>query len=126
MPARDPLEASRRSLQARALLKADGTLTGPSLTEGGVEVMRGDRVIATATYYDGPPPGTPGTVEVVHTATGAVEIDFATSGRLRAGLAEALGRYLQLDYVDVAGQAPGPRSEAHTSEHESLTHNKYA
>ncbi|MCO6728866.1 hypothetical protein, partial [Streptomyces sp. CHA16] len=69
MPARDPLEASRRSLQARALLKADGTLTGPSLKEGGVEVMRGDRVIATATSYDGPPSGTPGTVEVVDTAT---------------------------------------------------------
>src|SRR3546814_6478872 len=69
MPARDPLEASRRSLQARALLKADGTLTGPSLTEGGVEVMRGDRVIATATSYEGPQPGTPGTVEGGDTRT---------------------------------------------------------
>jgi hypothetical protein len=112
MPARDPLEASRRSLQARALLKADGTLTGPSLKEGGVEVMRGDRVIATATSYDGPPPGTPGTVEVVDTATGAVEIDFATWGRLRAGLAEAIGRYLQLDYVDLAAHPPGPEPAA--------------
>src|SRR3546814_20138684 len=57
MPARDPLEASRRSLQARALLKAAGTLTGPSLKEGGVEVMRGARVLATAPSHDGPPPG---------------------------------------------------------------------
>src|SRR3546814_6570657 len=102
--------------------------------------MRGDRVIATATSYDGPPPGTPGTVEVVDTATGAVEIDFATWGRLRAGLAEAIGRYLQLDYVDVAVQPPGPepapaaldreayrpRSEEHTSELQSLMRISYA
>src|SRR3546814_11370637 len=62
MPARDPLEASRRSLKARALLKADGTRTGPSLPEGRVEVMRGDRVIPTAPATAGPPPGPPGTV----------------------------------------------------------------
>src|SRR3546814_15915112 len=64
MPARDPLAASRRCLQARALLKADGTLTGPSLTEGGVAVMRGDPGIAPATSYHGPTPGPPGPVEV--------------------------------------------------------------
>src|SRR3546814_20689155 len=66
MPARDPLEASSRSLQARALPTADRPLPRPSLQEGGAAVMRRDRVTATAPPYPGPPPGPPATVPVCH------------------------------------------------------------
>jgi hypothetical protein len=91
-------EARRRVQLARALLRADGTLRGPSLDLDGTELASGDRVIVTG---DVPridlPEGTLGTVLEVH--GGRADLDFATWGRLRAGIGETVSQLLRHDYV---------------------------
>ena len=101
MPAATDAEGRRRVQLARALLRADGTLRGPAVDLNGTEVASGDRVIVTA---DVPclelPEGTLGTVLEVngHRA----DLDFATWGRLRAGIGETVSQFLRHDYVAVA------------------------
>lgn len=112
IPARDRDEVARRSLLARALLKADGTLSGPRVELNGTELMRGDRVVAIADVDEvGLPAGTLGTVERVDPTRPDVEIDFATWGRVRTGLEEVIGRYLGHDYVEAGAPEPGPTAD---------------
>ena len=112
MPAATGDEARRRVALARALLHADGTLRGPSVDMQGTELSSGDRVVVTG---DVPgvdlPEGTLGTV--VEVGSGRAEIDFATWGRLRAGIGETVSGFLRHDYVaepdrDTAGRGPAP------------------
>jgi len=100
IPADTPAEGARRERLARALLKADGTLRGPILTTAaGAELQAGDRV-RPAADHDDLPVGTPGTIERVDPASGSVDIDFATWGRLRTTLNHALSADLRHDYAD--------------------------
>jgi hypothetical protein len=102
MPAGNPDEAARRARMARAILRADGTLAGPTATTpAGTELQAGDRVHATR-GVDDLPAGTLGTVEHVDPDDGTVDIDFATWGRLRVQLEEAIVGDLRHDYVTVA------------------------
>jgi hypothetical protein len=104
-----PFDEGDRSAMARALLKADGSLTGPAVIVNGAEVMAGDRVTATADPATGVEDGMPGTVRHVDTEQGTVEIDFATWGRLQASLSEAVVQSLRHDYVvPVEAGPPAP------------------
>lgn len=101
LPAATATEEARRERLARALLKADGTLTGPAVTTPhGTELQAGDRVHAGADHGD-LPTGTPGTIERVDPDSGTVDIDFATWGRLQTTLTEGLARDLRHDYTDI-------------------------
>jgi hypothetical protein len=107
MPAASAAEAARRDRQARSLLQADGLLHGPEIADtAGRQFQAGDRV---APISDQPrldlPAGTPGTIESVDPDTGALDIDFATWGRLRAHLNEAVTSSLRHDYTEVRPQA---------------------
>lgn len=101
MPAASARDAERRSRLARALLRADGTLRGPDVRAGSLEIAAGDRVTATRDTASGPPVGAPGTVEVVDATTGTTEIEFATWGRLRTRLTAEVGELLRHDYSAV-------------------------
>ncbi|MEN3273439.1 MAG: hypothetical protein V7636_2200 [Actinomycetota bacterium] len=91
---------------AQSLLKADGTLRGPSAEAGDHEVLVGDRVISTR---DVPaldlPAGIPGTVEEIDAATQDVRVDFATWGRLEISVARMLDVGIAHDYVATDGSA---------------------
>jgi hypothetical protein len=88
-----------RSEVARALLKADGTLTGPRLAVGETELLVGDRVISSRDVPAfGLAAGTPGTVEHVDPGHGA-QIDFATWGRLELSVTQMLEAGIGHDYV---------------------------
>lgn len=101
MPATTAADAARREHLARAILKADGTLDGPAVTTAdGKEFQAGDRVQPRLDHGD-LPAGTLGTIERVDPDAGTVDIDFATWGRLRANLADSLGRDLRHDYTEV-------------------------
>ena len=105
MPADGPDEAARRARMARAILRADGKLAGPTvITPAGTELQAGDRVHA-ARDVDDLPAGTLGTVEHVDPSDGTVDIDFATWGRLHAQLEEAIVGEVQHDYVSVASSS---------------------
>ena len=105
MPATDRDEADRRDRMARAILRADGTLAGPTVTtRGGFELQAGDRVHAPRDLDD-LPAGTLGTVEQVDPTTRSVDIDFATWGRLHAQLEDDILRDLEHDYAHVSGHA---------------------
>lgn len=110
MPAATDAEARRRVHLARALLLADGTLRGPSIDLDGTEVASGDRVIVTA---DVPrlelPEGTLGTVLEVNEHR--ADVDFATWGRLRAGIGETVSQFLRHDYVAIAPEREPPARE---------------
>lgn len=103
MPAADNVEAARREALARALLRADGTLRGPSTEIACLEVTEGDRVIAVADdAATGLPAGTLGTVAAVDPHERVADIDFATWGRLRVGVDDAVARLLRHDYVETS------------------------
>jgi hypothetical protein len=105
-------ERERRGRLARALLKADGTLTGPAVHLSGQEFMAGDRVVVAE---DDPPAGVPGgvlgTVERVHPDEPAISVDFATLGRLKISLADSLAGRLRHDYVSHDPAAEGSGGE---------------
>ena len=107
MPAADVHEAARRERLARTLLRADGTIRGPAVEIGGQELAAGDRVIAAS---DEPGTGLPahtlGTVEAVDAERGSVDIDFATWGRLRVGVEDAVARVLRHDYTKLPPVEP--------------------
>jgi hypothetical protein len=106
MPAASAAEAERLAGRARALLKADGTISGPALTVGGREYMRGDRLVVLKEDADAEvPAGALGTVERVDPATGAMQVDFAALGRLRLRLSDSISRGLRHDYAEVRSPA---------------------
>lgn len=98
----DTEEAERLTALARNLLKADGTLTGPTVDIDGREFQVGDRVTVTRGVPSGPEVGTFGTVEEADPELGAVRFDFATWGRVRVPLVSALARSVTHDYATVA------------------------
>lgn len=102
MRADSPDDAARRARMARAILRADGTLAGPTVTTpSGTELQAGDRVHASRDVDD-LPAGTLGTVQHVDPDGRTVDIDFATWGRLRAQLEEVIVSELRHDYASVA------------------------
>ncbi|MEW6470678.1 MAG: DUF6166 domain-containing protein [Actinomycetota bacterium] len=102
-------ERHRRTRLARALLKADGTLTGPAIDLRGREFMVGERVVVTEDdLVAGVPAGVLGTVEQVHPDEGTMSVDFATLGRLKISLADSLADRLSHDYVSLES-TPEPR-----------------
>jgi hypothetical protein len=108
----DPFEEARRMRFARALLKADGTLRGPVVSFGSSELMAGDRVISEAPAGADLPSGAPGTVLQVDSHHGTADIDFATWGRLRTRVSEAVNRGLRHDYTEARSmQSIDPRVE---------------
>lgn len=100
MAASTTADRMRRDRLARALLKADGSLRGPTVATGQLELMLGDRVTSTTNAGDYPPDGTPGTVVEVDPTSGTVGIDFATWGRLRGSLAKRLEGAIRYDYTE--------------------------
>jgi hypothetical protein len=101
MPAAARSEAERQERLARAFLKADGSLRGPAVSTGELELMVGDRVLSTSDDgTDHPPCGTPGTITAIDENGRSVHIDFATWGRLQASLEDRLGRMLRYDYTE--------------------------
>jgi hypothetical protein len=111
-------EARRRVQLARALLRADGTLRGPSLDLDGTELASGDRVIVTG---DVPridlPEGALGTVLEVH--GDRADLDFATWGRLRAGIGETVSQLLRHDYVASAAEQRSAEMEPEANTRET-------
>ena len=102
IPADDPFQQSRRQGLARDLLKADGTLTGPTVTIGRTELMAGDRVIVTADdLRSGVPEGLPGTVTAVDPALRTIDLDFETWGTLRTSTGGPVARSLRHAYTEL-------------------------
>jgi hypothetical protein len=101
MAATDEADGARLSMLARSLLQADGTLNGTSVEVESRQLQAGDRVVATRQVPGGPEKGTLGTVDEADPDLGAVRIDFAAWGRIRAPLASALARSLDHDYVAI-------------------------
>lgn len=96
-----PAGGKERTARARALLKADGTISGPWLPLGDSEVAAGDRIVATRHVLGlGLAAGTPGTVERVDEANREVRIDFATFGRFDLSVEEMAGAGISHAYVD--------------------------
>jgi hypothetical protein len=96
----DPFEEARRTRFARALLKADGTLRGSGVSFGSSELMAGDRVISEEPVGADLPSGVPGTVLQVDSHHGTADIDFATWGRLRTRVNDAVNNGLRHDYTE--------------------------
>ena len=108
MPARDADEARRRIELARSILRAEGAIQGPDVRFGAVELAAGDRVtVAADEPGTGLPAHTLGTVEAVDPEAGEVEIDFATWGRLKAGIEDTVAGLLRHDYVEMAAPEAG-------------------
>jgi hypothetical protein len=98
---------------ARSMLKADGTLTGPAVRIEENEFMAGDRLVVEAGDGDHAlPVGALGTVERVDPAAGELRVDFATLGRIRISLRDAVVQHIRHDYAEVTGDAPAWQSEA--------------
>lgn len=101
MAAVDAAEAERLTGMARTLLKADGTLRGPSVEVQGREFQAGDRVVVSAEVPGGPPAEVMGTVSEADPDLGAIRVDFPTWGHARAPLVSALARSLTHDYAAI-------------------------
>lgn len=104
MAAADAADAFRLTRLARAMLTAEGTLSGPEVEVDGRTFQAGDRVVALAEVPGGPPAGVPGTVVEADPDLDAVRVDFATWGTVRAASTSALGRSLDHDYAVVGGR----------------------
>ncbi|MBW3643024.1 MAG: hypothetical protein KY447_08945, partial [Actinobacteria bacterium] len=112
MRAADRMEEDRRVRLARALLRADGTLRGPSVDIGSRQYTAGDRVVAAGDDpASGLPAGTLGTVEVVDPGVGRAEIDFATWGRLKVSVENAVAPLLRHDYSERSQRDSGHSAE---------------
>jgi hypothetical protein len=110
-----PTEDARRCHVelARSMLKADGTLTGPAVHIEENEFMAGDRLVVAAGDGDQAlPVGALGTVEHVDPAAGELRVDFATLGRIRVSLRDAVVQHIRHDYAEVTGDAPAWQPEA--------------
>ncbi|MDP9404607.1 MAG: hypothetical protein M3P85_15100, partial [Actinomycetota bacterium] len=106
MAAPDAAEAAELTRVARALLTADGTLSGPVVEAGGRPFQAGDRVVAVVEVPGGPPVGTTGAVVEADPHLGAARVDFPTWGRVRASTESGLARVLDHDYAEVRTPQP--------------------
>jgi hypothetical protein len=93
---------------ARALLKLDGTLTGPALCAGDLELLRGELVIVQPSdeqlrAIDGrhlPPAGCVGEVTQVLDDAGIFQVDFATDGIFLLAASSTAAAGLAYAYVE--------------------------
>jgi hypothetical protein len=82
MVAADDLEQEQLASLARAVLRRDGSIRGPDLDLGPLDVAVGDRVVVVRPLHDGPPLGTPGDVVGVDHGSERCKVDFSTWGTL--------------------------------------------
>jgi hypothetical protein len=82
MIARDLRDLGDLERTARDLLRGDGTLSGPDVNLGPLDVAVGDRVIVKDPLDGGPPPGTLGSIVSVDPQRVSCTVDFATWGTL--------------------------------------------
>lgn len=101
MAAADAIDAERLTWLARTLLKADGTLRGPSVDVGGREFQAGDRVLVTKEVPGGPGAGVMGWVSEADPELSAMRVDFPTWGDVRTPLVSALALSLTHDYAEI-------------------------
>jgi hypothetical protein len=95
---------------ARAMLKLDGTLHGPSVTAAGRELSIGELVTIHDTAeslvdvqgVELPPFAVFGTIEKIDSARGEIDVDFATAGRYTIALDSAAAVALEYGYADTA------------------------
>lgn len=106
MAATDPVELEELEWRARDLLRRDGTLQGPDLDLGPLDVAVGDRVVTRQHLGDGPPPGTLGTVVSIDMERMSCTIDFATWGTLHVADNSEEAAVLVHDYATLE-HAPG-------------------
>ena len=98
---------------ARAMLKLDGTLHGPSVSAAGRELSVGELVTIQDTPeplvdVDGvelPPFAVFGTIEHIDNERDEIVIDFATAGRYTVALDSAAAATLEYGYADLAATA---------------------
>jgi hypothetical protein len=104
MAAGSPPEADRRRQLARAMLKADWTLRGPTVQAGGRELMAGERVVVgpRGIPSDELAPGVPGMVERVDSAGRWVEVDFPTAGHYRFPVPGPAVSELEYAYAEIS------------------------
>jgi hypothetical protein len=94
---------------ARALLKLDGTLTGPALYAGDLELLRGELVMVQPSdepsrAIDGrhlPPAGCVGEVTQVLDEAGIFQVDFATDGIFLLAASSPAAAALDYAYVEL-------------------------
>jgi hypothetical protein len=104
----EEVEAANRA--ARAMLKLDGTLHGPSVSAAGHELVVGDLVTIRDSLedlidVDGnelPPFAVFGTIEHIEAHSGDIVIDFATAGRHTVGIDSLAAAALEYGYADYA------------------------
>ena len=105
---------------ARAMLKLDGTLHGPSVSAAGRELSVGELVTIQDTPkppvdVDGvelPPFAVFGTIEHIDNERGQIDIDFATAGRFTVALDSAAAAVLKYGYADLAAVASATSIES--------------
>jgi len=85
MVAVDPVELDELERRARAMLRRDGTLRGPDVDLGPLDVAVGDRVVVRHDLEGCPPPGTLGSVVSVDSERVSCTVDFATWGTMDVG-----------------------------------------
>ena len=96
LDARDLGELERT---ARELLRGDGTLCGPDVDLGPLDVAVGDRVILKDPLDGGPPPGTLGSIVSVDPQRVSCTVDFATWGTLEVDRDSEEAAVLAHDYA---------------------------
>jgi hypothetical protein len=116
---------------ARAMLKIDGTLHGPSVTAIGRELSLGELItiqdstepLVDVQGIELPPFAVFGTIEQIDSARGEIVIDFATAGRCTIALESAAAAALEYGYADLAATASSTliesRSVTLSGEHET-------
>ena len=103
-----PEEVEVANLAARAMLKLDGTLHGPSVTAAGRELSVGELVtiqdsadpLVDVRGVELPPFAVFGTIEQIDSGRGEIVIDFATAGRCTIALESATAAALEYGYAD--------------------------
>jgi hypothetical protein len=108
-----PEQVEDANQAARAMLKIDGTLHGPSVSAVGRELSTGELVTIpdspeSLVDVDGvelPPFAVFGTIERIDNERGEIVIDFATAGHHTVALDSAAAATLEYGYADLAATA---------------------
>jgi hypothetical protein len=101
MVAGDDLEQEQLSALARAILRRDGTIRGPDLDLGPIDVAVGDRLAVARELLYGPPAGTLGDVVAVDVEREVCTVDFATWGAVHIEPDSDLACAVTYDYARV-------------------------
>jgi hypothetical protein len=97
----DPADKDDLERTARALLRQDGTLRGPDVDLGPLDVAVGDRLVVQQQLDGGPPRGTLGSVVLVDAEHESCTVDFATWGTLQVDADSAEADALLYDYASI-------------------------